>query len=303
MGYDLAGNQPPARESRYRRPRSLVSWSALLVGVLIGLGGGLFYAWNLNPVVETDTQPWQLTDRARAEYMAAIALDFSYDGDLNLAVQRLVSLRPQGDPFQMLADAACQLATSGYVDSNAGLGAVQSMKLLYQLQGRSGCADTLVAAPIQPTEVVIFVATATPLPPATKTPTPIPTLAPSPTTAAPIQPTTPPRSDFVPPVVRTFCEAGLPGIIEVFVQQVGGEGIPGQQVRVRWQDGENRFLTGLKPERGSGYADFDMEAGLSYIVDMPGRSDPTSSPLVASPCTTDSGATSITSYRVFFVEQ
>ncbi|HUN06301.1 MAG TPA: hypothetical protein PLQ56_06860 [Aggregatilineales bacterium] len=303
MGYDLAGNQPPARESRYRRPRSLVAWSALLIGFLIGLGGGLFYAWNINPVVQIDTQPWQLTSRARAEYMAAIALDFGYDGDLNLAVQRLIELRPQGDPFQMLADAACQLATSGYVDSNAGLQAVQSMKLLYQLQGRTGCADTLVAAVAQPTEVILSLPTPTPLPPATKTPTQVPTPAPSPTAAAPIQPTVPVQSDFVPPVVRTFCDASLPGIIEIFVQQVGGEGLSLQQVRVRWNDGDNLFLTGLKPERGPGYADFDMEAGLSYIVDIPGRSDPTSSPLVASPCTTETGATSITSYRVFFVEQ
>jgi len=72
------------------------------------------------------------------------------------------------------------------------------------------------------------------------------------------------------------------------------------EIRARWDGGESRFFTGLKPERGIGYADFQMEAGIDYLIDMPGRSDPVSRPLSAVPCTTESGARALTSYTVIF---
>jgi hypothetical protein len=89
-------------------------------------------------------------------------------------------------------------------------------------------------------------------------------------------------------------------VIEVFVQDFNGQGIPAQAVRVRWDDGESTFFTGLKPERGLGYADFQMEAGKGYIIDMPGRSDPSTQPMVADTCFTADGQQAITLYRVFF---
>jgi hypothetical protein len=175
------------------------------------------------------------------------------------------------------------------------------MMLLYQLQGRSGCADTLIPANEEATpRVVIEAPTPTPLPPATKTPTPMGSVRPTATPPRAAASTQQPQSDFSIVGTTTFCDVELSGIIEVFVQDFGGEGIPGEAVRVRWDDGEDIFYTGLKPERGPGYADFQMEAGTGYVVEMPGRSDPTSQPLVASPCNTENGDDAITSYRVFF---
>lgn len=89
-------------------------------------------------------------------------------------------------------------------------------------------------------------------------------------------------------------------MIEVRVQDFEGTGLPGQPVRVRWTDGESTFYTGLKPERGPSYADFEMEAELSYTVEMPGLSDPSTTPLVADSCFTEFGDQSVTSYRVVF---
>jgi hypothetical protein len=238
--------------------------------------------------------------------MVGITLSFAANGDLNRAIERLQTLQgPEvsGDFFQQVADSACRLASSGYVDSSAGLHAIRSMMTFYQLQGRAGCADTLIPAnDVQPTTVVqIDAATPTLPPPATKTPTPVSQVEASPTTPLVFVPTSLPQRDFVLANVATFCDDELSGIIEVFVQDFGNVGLPGMPVRVRWDNGESTFFTGLKPERGPAYADFQMEEGKGYIIDMPGRADPSRDQLVAVTCQTDAGRPAIISYRAVFL--
>jgi hypothetical protein len=193
---------------------------------------------------------------------------------------------------------ACDLATTGYAETGTGLRAIQSMMVFYQLQGRKGCADNLISIG-QPTVVVnVDVATPTAQPPATKTPTPDRPSQETPTIPVFI-PTVQPKTSYIIAAIRTACDAEFSGIIEVRVQDSNGNPVPGQAVRVRWDDGDSTFYTGLKPERGSDYADFQMEAGKAYTVEMPGQSDP-SQPLGAVPCTTDDGKQAVTLYRVFF---
>jgi hypothetical protein len=152
--YNPSGNLRPDRGSKYRRPRRPISLAGLLVGLVLGIAGGLVYAWVIDTRVEFDTEPWQLKKADRAQYIVAIALDYSYDGDLARAIERLIALKPQGDPIQEVADVACDLATTGYVENSSGLRAIQAMMTFYQLQGRSGCADTLIAPIGQPTSQV-----------------------------------------------------------------------------------------------------------------------------------------------------
>jgi hypothetical protein len=296
--YDSSGNYAPDRRSKYRRPRRPVSTWGIIIGIVLGLAGSLAYAWMINPRIEFNTEPWQLNKQDRAQYIAAITLRYAYDGDLNRAVQGLLALKPKSDPIQDVADVACDLATTGYAETGTGLRAIQSMMLFYQLQGRKGCADTLISA-VQPTVVVnVDVATPTAQPPATKTPTPV-----GPNQVTPTQPifapTVQPKTSYSIATIKTDCDTEFSGVIEVRVQDSGGDGVPGQAIRVRWDDGTSTFFTGLKPERGSDYADFQMEAGKAYTVEMPGQSDP-SQPLTADPCTTTDGKQAITLYRVYF---
>jgi len=298
--YDPSGNRAPGRRSKYRRARHPVSWPSVLLGLILGIGGGLVWAWMIDPRVEFNTEPWQLQAQDRANYIVGVALSYSYDGDLNRAIERLLALRSKGDPIQEVADTACQLATTGYVDSSSGLRAIRAMMTFYQLQGRASCADTLIPAVDQPTPMIeIEVGTPTPPPPATKTPTPESVMRPTSTPQPAPPPTTVARSSYTIAVIRTYCDSELSGLIEVRVQDSGGDGIPGQPIRVRWDNGENTFYSGLKSERGPDYADFQMEAGKNYTVEMPGQSDPTQT-LEASPCTTNNGAAAITSYQIFF---
>lgn len=297
--YESSGNLAPDRRSKYRRPRRPLSLWGLLFGMVVGIGGALFYAWQIDPRAEFNTEPWQLNKQDRALYIAAIMLRYAYDSDLSQAVEGLVALKAKGDPIQEVADVACELATTGYAETSTGLRAIQSMMVFYQLQGRTGCADNLISPINQATSVVnIHVATPTPLPPASKTPTPerpIPATA----TRSVFAPTLQPKTSYEIAAIRTDCDLQLSGLIEVRVQDFNGDGIPGQAVRVRWDDGESTFFTGLKPERGPDYADFQMEAGKAYTVEMPGQSDP-SEPLGAAPCTTANGEQAITLYRVYF---
>ncbi len=295
---DSSGNLAPDQRSKYRRPRRPFSIWGLLFGVIAGIAGGLVYAWILNPRIEVQTAPWQLNKQDRANYIAAITLRYSYDGDLNGAVESLLALKSPGDPIQEVADVACELATNGYAQTGTGLRALQSMMQFYQLQGRKGCADNLISLG-QPTVVVqVDVATPTAQPPATKTPTPE-----SPAQATPTQPafipTVQPKTSYTIATIRTDCDAQASGVIEVRVQDDAGDGVPGQAIKVRWDTGDSTFYTGMKPERGPDYADFQMEAGKSYTVEMPGQSDP-SQPLVATPCNTADGKQVLTLYRVYF---
>lgn len=289
--------------SKYQRGRWGISWIGLIIGLALGIGGGLAYAWVVAPVEETETRPAQLREADKAHYMVAIALSFAYDSNLPLAIERLGQLDLGFDPIQAVADTACRLASSGYINSNAGLRAVRAMRTFYQLQGRTSCADTLIPAPEEvPLQVTIDVATPTPTlpPPPTKTPPPLET-SPTPDGVV-VVPTTAPQRTYDGSVTGTFCDLARSGVIEVRVLDDDRvTGIPGEPIRVEWDEGESLFYSGLKPERGTGFADFQMEPGQSYLITMPGLSDPLPQSLVADRCVTDGGEEGITSYRVAFV--
>lgn len=290
------------RQSRYRRPRKYVSWWGLLIGITLGIGGGLYYAWFIDPVIDINIDPHQLTDENKATYVVAVMMQYRYDSDLSGAVDRLLAVELGTDPIGDVAEIACELARSGYVDNSSGVRAVRNMQTFYQLQGREGCADILLPEVEEAAVVEIQVPTSTPTipPPPTKTPTPITNTVSTPTPNVVVVPTTPPLRIFEGRINGTFCSVELAGIIEVFVVAGDGSGMPGEPVRVRWDTGEDTFLTGLMPERGPSYADFEMEAGKGYTIDMPGLSDPISTPLIADRCITEEGVDSITSYRVLF---
>lgn len=294
--------QPSRRYTRRRRPFSLVG---ALLGLVIGLVGSFYYTQVISPVREERVEPSQLNAADRDDYRVALALAFSADGDLNAAMGRLLALGEQGDPIQAMADTACRLATSGYVSSSSGLNAVRALINFYQLQGRGGCADALIGSIVlQPTsDAAIELPTSTPTlpPPASKTPTP--ENAPATPTPLVVVPTLVPQNGFELLGVTTFCDADLSALIQVFVYEINGStGVPGQEIRARWQNGESRFFTGLKREQGAGYADFAMREGDNYLVDMPGQTDPLSQALEAVPCTTENGERALISYRVVFRE-
>ncbi len=276
-----------------------------LIGLGIGIAGGLYYAWKVSPVVQTNTAPWQLSSDDQRRYLEVVSLAYAQDHDLKRAVDRLVALRFGDQTWQMLADTACDLARTSFVSTNTGIATVRSMVELAQSQGVASCASTVLPlytnTPLPSPTVVT--ATPTLIPPASKTPTP--TLGPTftPATAIPLADTPTPAGNFRLTLSEPFCDPKTPGTLEVTVQDTDGTGIPGIQVEVTAADGtKDDFYTGLKLERGLGFADYQMTSGSTYTVTLPGLSDKTRA-LQADSCTvapSDGGGKSVTSYRLTF---
>jgi hypothetical protein len=214
--------QPGFRHrSKYQRSRRVVSLWGLLLGLGLGIGLGLWLSWVQFPVIETDTNPGQLRARDKAHYVVAIMLDYTYNSDLTLTIQRLTELELGTNPIQEVANIACDLTREGYASTSAGLRALRAMRTFYSLQGRSGCADELLPA-IAPTNVVeieVATPTATLPPPPSKTPTG--NIATSTPSGIVIVPTTPLQREYEGSIFSTFCSTELSGVIEVYVRAVG----------------------------------------------------------------------------------
>ncbi len=275
-----------------------------LIGIGAGIGFGLYYAWKVSPVVMTNTAPWQLSTDNQQTYLIVISLAYAKDHDLNRMVTRITDLRLGAQTWQVLADTACELAKSSLASTNTGLTAIRSMVQLAQSQGASSCASTLLplyTSTPAPTPTIIQ-PTATLVPPPTKTPMPTPGPTFTPVAPPNTDLTLTPTGDFKIVATDAFCDPKKPGVIEVLVQDSDSTGLPAIHVQVTYAGGKDDFFTGLEAERGPGFADFQMSAGNSYTVTLPGLSE-VSRPLDAGPCNvaaSDGGGKSVISYRVTF---
>ena len=50
--------------------------------------------------------------------------------------------------------------------------------------------------------------------------------------------------------------------------------VPGREVIVVWDAGQDHFFTGLKPELGLGYGDFEMTEDISYTLRLADSQQP-----------------------------
>jgi hypothetical protein len=81
----------------------------------------------------------------------------------------------------------------------------------------------------------------------------------------------------------------------VMVLDAEGEQLPNVELLVRWDSGEDRFVTGLKPDIGLGYADFDLEQGRTYQLAVIGAPSQLVQNIVAETC---EGASHLATWQV-----
>lgn len=73
----------------------------LLLGLVLGIGLGLFLGWVAWPTEYEDADPTLLAEAYRHDYVIMIAAAYSADGDMQTASQRLRSAWVDSpDPFQ-----------------------------------------------------------------------------------------------------------------------------------------------------------------------------------------------------------
>jgi hypothetical protein len=95
-------------------------WIRFFLAIAVGVGGGLFYGWVLNPVKYVDTTPDTLRIDYKSDYVLMVAESYSADGDLALAARRLALL---GDtpPTDTVREAVLFAERQGYVDADVTL--------------------------------------------------------------------------------------------------------------------------------------------------------------------------------------
>lgn len=213
----------------------------LVLTVAAGLAGGLLYTWYLEPIEEPNAVPDSLRFEDKMIYLILVGDLYVYEGDLAQTEARLSELGLEADGG-LLADLIEQYLDAGERPEEA--------RNLAQLAKDLGASGGILQ---------VFAAVPTPTPEWT------PTLPPPPAgTAAPL-PTVTPAPNFRLVEQTAICAApGRPGRIAVWVENAGGEQLSGMEIVVSWPTGQDRFFTGLRPEWGAGYADFEMAPRIEY---------------------------------------
>lgn len=213
----------------------------LILGLLVGISLGITVAWWIVPISHVDPSPAGLHTSYKDEYRLLVASVYRATGDLGRANIRL-SLLKDADPAQVLIDLALRIRSG---QTGSALFPVSSKQSVFDL---ALLANDLQSPPtIQPSSPVIT------------------------TSPAPAQPT----RTYLPFILAsqdTICnEEKMDTRARFQVLDSSGEPLPGMEILVTWEAGQQRFYTGLKPELGLGYADFIMVPGVKYTVQIPPR--------------------------------
>lgn len=217
----------------------------LALATLVGLAGGLAYTWGVDPIESFDSRPDALRTEDKLIYLALIGDLYALDEDLELAKERVMALDVEADG-QVLAGLIEKVLDGGGNPSE-----MRNLARLAQDLGASGGVLLVYAVPPTPSPE----ATLTSPPEPAVSPTPFPSVTPA------------PRFHLL-EQTALCAEPGQPGQIRVQVWDAAGNGIAGVEIVVSWDTGQDRFLTGLRPEQGAGYADFDMAPKTVYDVEL-----------------------------------
>lgn len=258
-------------------------WLFVGLGLAIGLGFGLVYAWYIQPARPTNTTLASLRADYQADYIQWVAHAYAVEGDVARAKARLAALGVADSTPRVIALAQQLLAAGGEVNT------IQALGRLAVALGAGAASPT--PSPVAETATPTATATAspTPTPSATPIPTitpiPLPTLRPSPTPLGVLQ--------FV--NQQLVCEPPLDApLIQVLAFDALGQFVPGVEVLVEWDGGFDHFFTGLQPERGAGYGDFVMTPGVIYTVRLAVNPSAAVTNLVTPTCAVGVGAWQLT---------
>jgi len=258
---------PPRRRQRplpFWRRLSTTGW--LLLSLIVGLIGGLYYAWIVDPVVFTDASPARFNNRYREEYIILVSQSYAVNENWPLAQQRLAAL----DDPEIAQTVNDLLETAVRQQRPAPL--LEQLAIVARQLGAEGqaialFAPTLPANDLQPTPTPAIVTTPTNTPPAT-TPTDTPISTPTGTATRPATATPQPNYRLT-EQTRLCDDDEAISRIEVIVLDAFLNDLPGIEIEVSWQNGSDHFFTGFKPKNGRGYADFEMSPDTSYTVRLP----------------------------------
>ncbi len=224
-------------------------WILLGIGVILGIAGGLYYAWNINPVAYVDAAPSSLRQDFQSDYITLIAASYAATGELDRAQVRL-SIFSLEDLGSYLGRLAQNRLAEGRPESEA-----RALAMLAAAVGEGPPALPISPSPSESTS------TGKP----STTPSPSPSNTPRPVRP----PTSTPGAPFELVAQEKVCDPSLGGpLLQVRILDALSEGVPRMSILVIWDSGQERFFTGLKPELGLGFADFAMTEGVVYTLQV-----------------------------------
>jgi len=267
------------------------SWY-LLTGAILGIAMGLVYSWMVSPVQYVDAPPYALRADFKDEYRALVAAAYLYNNDLLRAEDRLAQLKDD-NPAQSLALQAQRAFEEGHPQAEVRALGILAMELA---EGLTPGASSGTPTPFTPYPSAIGRITNTPI---VSQPSGDPMIAASPSltqedtenlpgeTAQPAQifiSTPGPDPAYVLEDSTLVCNPDQPQpMIQVLVQDAAGNPVPGVELLVSWENGEDYFFTGLQPELGMGFADFLMTPDVVYSLAL-AEGERVLTPLTAAEC-------------------
>jgi hypothetical protein len=251
----------------------------VVIAVVIGTAIGLAYAWLIEPVTFSESSPAQVMKSYREAWLIMSAEALAQDGDWERTQARVNALR-DASLSQTLADLFERYQAAGPNPTARALA-----RLADRLNLRTPAMQVYLTEIIAPTPEVIptIVTAATSQPIATS----IPTATPEPLPTVP--PIATPIPDYQVIERAAECITGKqPPQIRVIVRDESGQSVAGKEVWITWEDGgQDRLVTGLKPEIDLGFGDFDMQPDLAYNVGVDKPTSVVVSGLRADLCETD----------------
>ncbi|MCB0211468.1 MAG: hypothetical protein KDJ52_19165 [Anaerolineae bacterium] len=280
---------PSKRRRRAIVRRGDIKWwlGGFLFGFAVGLALSLTYGWVLDPR-PAPVDPSQLRAEDKVFYIRLIALAFAHDQNEDRARARLATL---GQPDigaavanlteRYIEEEADLRDTNALVGLSIALGQTSSQMLAFVVTPTPEPTFTPTPRPTSTPRPTITPTSATPIPTKTSTPTQTPTRSHTrtPTVTATTTPSrTPPATRTPTPGVNAafgiaqsniVCnDSDNGGLLRVYVRDRLGAGVPGAEISVIWSGGRDSFFTGFKPDIDPGYADFQMEPGELYQIEV-----------------------------------
>jgi len=278
------------------------SFWQVIISLVIGVGLGLIISWGVAPMKLTETDPSVLRVDFKDHFREVIAASYASNGNLPRAQARL-ELLGDDDTINTLNSQAQRALANGNLTQGNQLAALaiaiddkefvsSPIQTTTPNEVPTSNFQTQVGITTTPDQQLIETAIPTfnSLSQTIFTLTPRPTRTPIPTIGAPFRITS----------EETTCDPNLPdGILQVFVYNSNRRQMPGIQIIINWDTGSDTFFTGLKPELGNGYADFQMEDGTAYSVQLAIGSD-TATNLIPPSCQTFNGTTFTGGFKIVF---
>jgi len=268
---------------------------AFLAGLLPGLIGGLYLAWEVFPPPPGGASPAELAPPYQELWIVLAARADAVERNPAALRRRLEALALPDLPERVAA-----LAERGLLENWPSEVVQDLARAAQQLGARSPALVVILATPVPtrvpPSPTLIPTPTASPTP----TPTPLPSPTPSPTPEPSPIPTEIPTiipTRLKEPVVeqRPLCESSP--LLRIRVFDPDGRERSGVRIWVNGPRGAETLLTGLKPGMGDGYADARMEPHGAYRIEVEG-SGAVGVEVAARPCELPDGSGGWTGWEV-----